>query len=313
MAEFLDDPQRLVQRSTLRYFVDRLRDSGQPFNLETTMTYLDAGRTEPAAAWHRRPSAADAYAELESLIIQRLKINLAAEPCPLHVKLLRRAILEQATILSLNYDLILDHALARCPGNDMPENIFQRHSLALLTDEPSPWEIQGAMLKLHGAVNWWRCRNRACPLRDDLIVWPFGSTDLSGAGEEVPLDAPCRRCGHQLSLAIVPPTVKGVFDQVRRLGFIWTRAFKALRAARRIVVVGVSFAFTDYLLRWLVHQARAETEPPSLTIVDVCQESAQRVRGAFGLETASWVSSFTDFLDGGQGVPVRVSENGPAT
>ncbi len=94
---------------------------------------------------------------------------------------------------------------------------------------------------------------------------PYGEASY-GEGE------PCTCCGTSTEIAIVPPTMKKSFEKFPKLGFLWHLAFNELKAAGRIIVIGVSFPDSDYYLKWLIRQAMIERKEsnnmPELVIVN---------------------------------------------
>ena len=118
-----------------------------------------------------------------------------------------------------------------------------------------------------------------CPaLRHVLLpddAWPLVLTAVAAVRARPPrlrnyLAERCRRCGALHERAIVPPTMKAVFSSHPRLGYLWALAFDALAAARRVIVIGVSFAPSDYLLRWLLRATLNAAQ--DFIVVDIDRE-----------------------------------------
>jgi NAD-dependent SIR2 family protein deacetylase len=156
----------------------------------------------------------------------------------------------------LNYDLVLDHALVKEPSGGQPFASFRHHSLSLLLgDDVTHWELfqPGKLIQLHGALNWWRCPNAECREYQQIHLDPFGEWTRPSGHQ---FTDHCRACGHPRKRAIVPPTMKGVFGTMGRVGFLWHMALDALSAIEKAVIIGVSLPASDYVLGWLIREAR---------------------------------------------------------
>lgn len=160
----------------------------------------------------------------------------------------------QVTILTFNYDIGIDAALAF-------ENLAVDYCLQkeLLTGSRIP------LIKLHGSINWGRCRNADC--NNEVVPWRFEefyksnppknyNTDpygyRSGAEDvnvKIATAIPRHRhsCGTTLQMgcpAIVPPTwEKAEYNT----GFenMWAHAAKQLAEAENIIVIGYSLPPSD--------------------------------------------------------------------
>jgi hypothetical protein len=167
-----------------------------------------------------------------------------------------------ATLISTNYDIVMDNALLeRSPKNvnygvPVREAVHRRGGLiAGRFDEihhyrpiPGSQEIirKGGipLLKLNGSLNW-----LYCPRCDELDI-----TLLQGTGAVALLDEPklgrcCRdRCTSPYEPVLVGPSLEQRYEH-RVLRDTWTRAERALLASTRLVVIGYSIPDADYLIR----------------------------------------------------------------
>jgi len=73
-----------------------------------------------------------------------------------------------------------------------------------------------------------------------------------------------------LEIFIVPPVATKRLEDRSRMAFLWNLALRELRAADRLVIVGVSFAPSDFELWWLLRQAISLREglPLEVSVVD---------------------------------------------
>jgi hypothetical protein len=147
------------------------------------------------------------------------------------------------TVITFNYDLVLDHALLSLkagPKYGLPDD---------QTDDGTLGEQGVHLLKLHGSTNWAICP--ACK-----FVHVAGSKftgDPSGFRERG-----CTKCRkNNLRLLLVPPSWdKSDYRDVMRP--IWQRAVDALKSATRICVIGYSMPPTDTFFKFLLTLGLAE-------------------------------------------------------
>lgn len=87
---------------------------------------------------------------------------------------------------------------------------------------------------------------------------------------------PCRYCGASLKTFLVPPVATKRLKDTGRMAFLWNIALRQLINADRIVVIGISFAPSDFELRWLVRQAIELRTNPRYELHVVNPKSADR-------------------------------------
>jgi hypothetical protein len=229
------------------------------YNVEDVLSYLDLSRaripkwTGPAAmVGHWVPD----YDLLLDYVVDRL--TTYGPPCALHQQLVE-GLDPKDTILTLNYDLICDQALQELERHISTSGgrarRLQKLSALLgmgthFDGEPftlMPREQEsGFYIKLHGSIDWLYCPNFRCENASRYHI----DSGRAGGG-------PCRRCGTLLKTFIVPPVATKVIEHEGKLAFLWNLALRAFANAGRIVVIGVSFAPSDYELRWLLRQGTA--------------------------------------------------------
>ena len=79
------------------------------------------------------------------------------------------------------------------------------------------------------------------------------------------------------------------FAQFPKLGFLWSLAHRELSQADRIVVFGLSFAPSDYYLRWLFRSAITDraSQPQIFNINTDKGQSAEAIRDLTGVSPAN--------------------------
>lgn len=120
------------------------------------------------------------------------------------------------SIITLNYDLLIDRALKR-------HGLIADYCLSSVgTSESEDTRVK--LLKLHGSGGWALCQK--CETVD--LFWEASSTKVPAP--------PCSRCGEHTEVLIVPPTwSKG--DYPKALDQVWKAAFEELKSASRLVLI----------------------------------------------------------------------------
>jgi hypothetical protein len=249
-----------------------------------------------------------ARASLLSYVRERLEVPVAKgsrKACPILLGLLRvspKPDYYPHTIISLNYDLIVDVTLEEVFADleNLPENeaILERSydllrpRAHLLAGVPTLWPVEvmaGKLLKLHGSVDWIFCPTRGCPSHDAFYPswqqvdwrWPGLAGDPPRFGE----GSICSLCGSSLQWVIVPPTMRKSFEDYPRLLLIWRLAHEELKAADRVVFFGVSMAPSDYYLHWLIRSSLVYRDPrPEVVVINPCGEAVERTKQLAGVE-----------------------------
>jgi hypothetical protein len=148
------------------------------------------------------------------------------------------------TVITLNYDTMLDSALHRAGwdptrGYGLTGNSKKKVEWVRLASAEQPL-LDVKLLKLHGSLNWFVKGSQA-----DLKK-VFSS-------KPVRVTRPRRNeiSGHIRQ--IVPPLYGKIFEHSHWQA-LWTEAFRALCEAEVVVVVGCSLVATDFHLRALLSQ-----------------------------------------------------------
>lgn len=87
------------------------------------------------------------------------------------------------------------------------------------------------------------------------------------------------------------------FDRWLKLGLMWRLAREELTAATEVVFIGVSFAPSDYYLRWLIKSSFFESgrEKESIKVVDKCPSVKKKIEEMVGIEP-TYYSSIQDYI-----------------
>src|SRR4029453_4498517 len=122
-------------------------------------------------------------------------------------------------------------------------------------DRPSLYWQHGRsamFLNVHGSVCLFFCPSSQCG--NHQLFFP-NWLDTPEVHDQPGL--PCSLCGTPIERVIVPPSLHNSFGMYPKLGVLVNLAYRELADAVKIILVGVSFAPSDYNLRWLVRAACA--------------------------------------------------------
>lgn len=173
----------------------------------------------------------------------------------------------QDTIISFNWDLLLDNVLER-------ETILKRNykgqgsevvppqyhnfiqGLSALRERTikhvtfgipySGWNAEvGYYLKMHGSIDWFYCSNESC--RAFPRVFPLLELDQTHH---------CSECHEPIGSLLVPPTFNKEYRKYPLIRKIWNLAAKEMTTANELTIWGYSLPPTDFYSSWLLQQAR---------------------------------------------------------
>ncbi len=156
----------------------------------------------------------------------------------------RRTASRSNTVITFNYDLLVDDALTRIgakPGYELAGATF---------DEPNQGKVIVPLLKLHGSTNWAICEcNQIHVLGQKVTGNPAMFRSMR-----------CEKCQKQgLRLLLVPPSWdKSEYSKIMQP--VWKQAVDALKTATRICVIGYSMPEADAFFKFLLALGLAEND-----------------------------------------------------
>jgi hypothetical protein len=164
------------------------------------------------------------------------------------------------TIITFNYDLVLDDALVRVdarPGYELAhahyEEVYEGRTVVPL-------------LKLHGSTNWAICECNQIHVLGERAT----------ANPALFRSKLCVKCGKSgLRLLLVPPSWdKSEYSRIMQP--VWKKAVDALKTATRICVIGYSMPETDAFFKFLLTLGLAENDRLyRLIVVDKVPSSSE--------------------------------------
>lgn len=175
---------------------------------------------------------------------------------------------EIATFISLNYDIVLDHAV-RATGY-APEYGFYGHHLDHL-------ERRGKipLYKLHGSLNW-----SFCPLCGEISEHNDQVAHLLFKDK---FSINCINCGSDSSQAIIiAPTLYKSYN-INRLQNVWDCAAIAVSQCDRLVFIGYSLAPADTSIIATVKRALNMVDKErEIIVINPSEQACRRYQRMFG-------------------------------
>ena len=264
------------------YRMDRtaLRDSSLDINIEEVLTFLDLDG-----------NLSEVREELIRLMASVLDAVMVGYDCP-HHKILAENLSPNDTIITFNWDLLLDNVLAPI-NEELPQQ--ERYYDGCYMPNYGYLDIQGIsgngstvqvrsnlpmLLKLHGSFNWLRCKK--CKK-----VCAFMTLEKTGVRVYKGESIHCRQsgCDGLCEPIIIPQTLLKNYDDVMLLK-LWEKAGEVIQSSDEIIVVGYSLPPTDFKTKWLFMKATADDRPRKIRIYDLCPEKLkERFAAAFHVPT----------------------------
>ncbi len=262
-------------------------------NLEEVVTTIELSLdTFGALGGHPEPYIYEARIDLDKCVNARLQIS-KFKGCSLLGKIFDENVAGDKSIdsiITLNYDLVIDNCLFegkhQIPGpRYLLDRMYDLLGVTLYLDTgksltpPREETNLGFYLKLHGSIDWFYCPNPECGYHQLFFPNRIGS-DLS---YNKPGDL-CNLCGSPVASVIVPPTMYKTFEKFPKLGLLWSLAYRELNCADKIVIFGVSFAPSDYYLRWLFKKAITDRKnKPTIIDIDTNPEICDKIKEFTGV------------------------------
>lgn len=209
------------------------------------------------------------------------------DPPPWLLRLAAQWSHEQATILTFNYDTLIERALAGVVG---ARGIGDLYQIALEQREPVDAALylssgpslreSPTLYKLHGSINWLHGGERA-PSTERFVL----------REDHMP-----SYLYEDLAPFLVPPaSSKSHYYDRAPLRVQWKRAAAALREATALDVIGYSFPPSDAGTRTFLATNARDSVP--VTLVDPSPEARDRLTNVFpNLGKTQWFASVEEFV-----------------
>jgi hypothetical protein len=309
-ADFFTQLQRATdakyQRLVRQVVADVVELFGSNFTLTledyfTQLEFLDealgiapqvAGRITSAELRRKRDRLLHAVSAVLELSTDAA-IRGNANGCSRHRDMVK-ALRPKDTIISFNYDCVVDHALRRYAEHKWSSAYgytFPRPSRIEGTSRwnpPNPATSSGEtvyLLKLHGSLNWQLPHGAQSPDTEHQL--PIQLKERLHGQRGVP------------KFTIIPPVWNKAAARHPTFKVLWKNAERAIRSADEIAVVGFSFAPTDLPVESLFRLAlaRRTSRLATLVIANRSRGDRQRARDVFAkpLEDGTVIRQYDDF------------------
>lgn len=209
-------------------------------------------------------------AVMEESMTEGLGAAMKSKACEYHEKLVKSVIDKRDTILSFNYDCLMDDTL-KYHGNGK-WNSHYGYALPI-----------GPGSKFLTNDHYWQCSTPA--LKDDTIKYLklHGSMNYrvkhkkTGDSEVVFKQYPYTTLRGYPKYTIIPPVSNKKYD-VEPYISVWKQASKSLAHTKCLVFIGYSFPATDYHATALFRVSLKKESLKSLVIVNPDKEARKRTR-----------------------------------
>ena len=201
-----------------------------------------------------------------------------------HSKMLLDSLCKFDSILTFNYDLLIDTILL----NDRDKANHYANFHQELLGRPLAADYEGRdrdkgrdrdnkriYLKLHGSLNWLQCTNRICRMANTIVVEGSGEKDIDLDALARVCTTPygrdwhnCRACHSAMTPLLIPPLLHKQIMDNGVIRSVWGHAFNRLASAARIVIIGFSFPATDFYAEWLFRNAARVNPGANVWILD---------------------------------------------
>lgn len=227
------------------------------------------------------------------------------EVIPKAAKVLNK--LKASTIITMNWDLILDFLLVRPddkrPGFPLKPTFYGVQPDRYLAFRDRGWMSSNVslvshkeidLIKLHGSLNWFRCRDKGHFLIADPQV---------AEGYDKDPDSRCPIDFSKLDILLLPPSSQKEYSATP-FPALWRKAFDSLCFAKEIVVFGCSFRDADFRLTDLVRRLHLRWAPiprnarflKKLVVVDIDASVSRKLTSILQPEESVHFTSIDDYL-----------------
>ena len=251
-------------------------------DIERWMTYLS--QSQPWLKTHENDSNKGLAGKLREQIkeiIDDRTTSAARSDSPDWLKCLIRSWHErQATVITLNYDTLIERASKELQITDkikgiLAEEMYPPYFANIKSRSASPWS-EGKIatflyLKLHGSTNWYYSG------RDDFYGETIFYSIVSSLGSDLsaPEKESIERAGDKEALIIPPVTEKTTYFNNETVKRLWHEASVALSKATRVFVMGYSLPISDLGMQLFLRNNQPETQTP-VYVIDTCAAVATR-------------------------------------
>jgi NAD-dependent SIR2 family protein deacetylase len=260
--------------------------------LEDVMTLLDIDFRlfSPLAAQRLGLNESRELRALKDLLARTLEYALTGPPCRKHRALAKR-MKRGDVVLSLNYDILIDNALfnlGRTTDSGYRMNFFKVNQDGEWM-RPSPDSSEISLFKLHGSLNWIRCR-----LCGALLLYRQRKQILNG----IELFR-CPRCSsEETGERMMMPPIQSKDYGDKDIAFLWFQADHTMKEFSRIVCVGYSFSPLDSDMISLMRRLRSrQASIPEVDFVSPDRQAEKRLGRLLDIRKMNRFRNLSHYLE----------------
>lgn len=220
-------------------------------NIEEVFSFFDIGQSMYEKDSDYYNSFKQAKEALKEIIFYQLFFRTRGQRCLLLEKLFK-TLCPDDDIISFNWDTLADATLEFLgkPHFKNYKKLFNNPS-GKIEDFST---LGGILLKLHGSINWMKCRNKYCEKFGQIQFLPLENDQMIINTSMKNIDK-CKYCDNNCTPYIIPPTSNKINIQHDTfVNKLWLIARDILRYTKEIIFIGYSFPPTDYYSQWLFRQ-----------------------------------------------------------
>jgi hypothetical protein len=260
--------------------------------LEDVMTLLDIDFRlfSPLAAQRLGLHESRELRALKDLLARTLEYALTGPPCSKH-RTLAKSMKQGDVVLSLNYDILIDNALfnlGKTTDSAYRMNFFKvNQDGKWMRPNLEPSEI--SLFKLHGSLNWIKCR-----LCGALLLYRQRKQTLGGIGL-----FRCPRCSSEETgeRMMIPPIQSKDYGD-KDIAFLWFQADRAMNEFSRIVCIGYSFSPLDSDMTSLMRRLRSRLASiPEVDFVSPSRDAEERLGRLLGIRKMNRFRNLAHYLE----------------
>ena len=227
-------------------------------NIEIWLSYLSQPHPwlRESENLRNRALALEITEEIEKVLDEKEQLAVLDE-CPSWLRTLTQYWHKnQAGVISLNYDTLVERAAVNSIGKIKVEHIYPVRLELSTKRGGEKAAVSGSMrpvdsftlFKLHGSTNWYY--SGASESTGEVIYY----SAIKGWGDDPSAERNSKQAVSDKVPLIVPPTTEKVgFFQHESLKRIWTQALSSLCTATRLFIIRYSLPMTDLAVRLFLH------------------------------------------------------------
>lgn len=264
----LSPSQKEIFNRVKEFRKDKLPSS----NVEELLSYIDLEKVLLTSG--SRSEMNKLYANLTYVIAKTIQISLGFGPSDIFGNFYKNWLLENkndVSVISFNWDIIADNYMS---GVQQPkyhgrpfwmEIDYGSDFECINPDFESPFERGGLNLyKLHGSMNWLYCKH--CKKKYFALGQKIIMKYLEGGIN-------CPKCTRKEGVEgiVIPPTFNKIGEDstIPLITDVWRGAFKSIKEADKIVIIGYSFPEDDVHFKMFFRRALYENYKLKNTPIEI--------------------------------------------